>query len=271
MVNYKNGKTKYNYDYLGSLYFDWQNYSSINRPVIYIGGQMEHRFHIVEKLGLTFDTSRSFFDGSWAYEYPIFHCLKSDINSVNFAVSLNACIEKSGLTDVDIVTYSYGGLIGLSLTNYPAIHKVVAIHPPILGTPLANLNFLKSCIHQFNFNQKFIIRLISNMVDDEYGFQSENRDGIYSNNFSNVDLSKYYVIGSGINYDEEMNIIMKKTYEIIYMLTHKENDGVVIYSSFELKSLGVQCITEDVWQNHFDGAKLENIEKAYTMSLKKFR
>ena len=60
MVNYKNGKTKYNYDYLGSLYFDWQNYSSINRPVIYIGGQMEHRFHIVEKLGLTFDTSRFF-------------------------------------------------------------------------------------------------------------------------------------------------------------------------------------------------------------------
>lgn len=109
------------------------------------------------------------------------------------------------------------------------------------------------------------------MVDDEYGFQSENRDGIYSNNFSNVDLSKYYVIGSGINYDEEMNIIMKKTHEIIYMLTHKENDGVVINSSFELKSLGVQCITEDVWQNHFDGAKLENIEKAYTMSLKKFR
>lgn len=267
MVNYKNGRMRYKNDCLGSLYFDWKHYSSINRPVIYIGGQMEHRLHLLEKTGFTFDASRAFFDGNWSYEYPTSNYIKSSINSINFAASLSGCIEKAGLTDVDIVTYSYGGLIGLSLTNYPFVHKVIAVHPPILGSPLVDLKY---DMHKFGFDQKIIATLISNIVNKEYGFQLENKDGIYNNNFSNVNLSKYYVVGSGINYAEETNVLIRKTYEIIYFLTQKENDGIVLFSSNELKKLGIQCLVEDEWHNHFNGSKLENVGNAYVLSLKKF-
>lgn len=269
MVNYKNGRVRYRNDCLGSLYFDWKNYSSINRPVIYIGGQMEHRLHLLEKSGITFDSSRTFFDGNWSYEYSISINNKGSINSINFASSLSTCIEKAGLKDVDIVTYSYGGLIGLSLTNYPFVHKVIAIHPPILGTPLADLKCLKHNMQKFAFDQKIIATFISNIINSKYGFQRENKEGIYNNNFSNVDLSKYYVVGSGINYEEETNVLMKKIYEMIYLLTEKESDGIVLFSPKELQKLGIQYFVENEWRNHFNGSEIENIEKAYTMSLKK--
>ncbi len=45
MVDYKSGKTRYTPDNLGSLYLDESKLSDNERPVIYIGGQMEHRIH----------------------------------------------------------------------------------------------------------------------------------------------------------------------------------------------------------------------------------
>lgn len=55
MIDYRAGKEKYKPNVLGSLYVDSEKVKNGDRPIIYIGGQMEHRCHVLEQTGKTAD------------------------------------------------------------------------------------------------------------------------------------------------------------------------------------------------------------------------
>lgn len=271
MINYRKGKERYKVNELGSLYFDRENYDSSRRPVIYIGGQMEHRLHTLEQSGYTADEGHNMFDGSWFYDYSIFAKNKADFNSKNFGDNLLESLEEAGLDEVDLITESYGGMIGLYTTVSPRIHKVVAIHPPILGSPLANKDLLNQKYASLSREHRALSRIIDLLIDERYGFEQENSKGIYSTVFAleNIDLDKMVVVGSSINLETERNPLVRKTANLIQELAGKNSDGVVVFEPSELEKIGVKYYVEPESLNHFDAGSKENIEKAYVRVLKR--
>ena len=138
MIDYRKGKERFKPNVLGSLYVDRAKVQEGERPVIYIGGQMEHRCHVLEQTGKTGDPGHNMFSGSWFYDYPVFGYDKEAINAENFTANFLEARSMSGLDDIDLVTESFGGIIGAYASRDSRIHKVYAVHPPIKGTPLAN-------------------------------------------------------------------------------------------------------------------------------------
>lgn len=263
MLNYRDNKERIKVNEYGSLYVEHSKISDNVRPVIYIGGQMEHRCHVLEQTGYTFDHGHNMFSGSWFYDYSIFKKDKNQFNTKNFAENLLAALGKVGIGDVDLVTESYGGLIGAYASGSPLIHKVVAIHPPILGTPLADKKMIEYAIKYLELEQRIIARLVSVVVNNEYGFEKENSKGLYDSRIMDAtDLSKLVVVSSNIDYESEKNEVAKKLYKLILELTGKQSDGVVIFDKEELTKLGVSYVEEDDNLCHFDAGSKENIENA---------
>lgn len=190
MVDYKEGKKRYKPNKLGSLYINKDKIGE--RPIIYIGGQMEHRLHLLEQIGKTFDPGHNLFDGSWFYDYPIFKYDKSLINGKEFAKNLIESLKLANLLDVDLVTESYGGIIGAYATKSNIIHRVYAIHPPILGTLLANPKEFKKINSELIIKEKILLLLLRLIVNEKYGFEKDNFTGI---DLSEVDLNKLILIG----------------------------------------------------------------------------
>ncbi|HAB67428.1 MAG TPA: hypothetical protein DCE23_08685 [Firmicutes bacterium] len=270
MINYRKGKEKIKIDEYGSLYIDYDKINPNERPIIYIGGQMEHRCHILEQTGYTADPGHNMFDGSWFYDYSTLTKDKSNINVQNFTKNLLDALKQAHIGAVDLVTESYGGLIGAYASSSPLIHKVVAIHPPILGTPLANKKLIRYAIKQLEFEYKLLAHLINIILNDQYGFEQENKNGIYDSRIrDNTDLSKLIVVGSHIDYNTEKNELIKSLYKLILKLTNKQSDGVVIFEPSELQKLGITYIEEDTHLSHFDAGSKENIEKAKIKALKR--
>lgn len=103
MYNYRREKKRIKPNDLGSLYLS-NKIDQNKRPILYIGGQIEHRFHIIEQSGVTFDVGHSMFDGSWFYDYSIVKGDKKEINCLNFANNLVLALEEAKIGDVDLVT-----------------------------------------------------------------------------------------------------------------------------------------------------------------------
>ncbi len=120
MYNYRKGKKRYKPNEFGSLYI--KDIDPNERPVIYIGGQMEHRWHILEQTGLTFDPGHNMFNGNWFYDYPIWTSNKGEINGEGFKNNLLKALEEAKLSDVDLITHSYGGIVGALASKDPKIH-----------------------------------------------------------------------------------------------------------------------------------------------------
>ena len=269
MLNYRRGKGRYKVNELGSLYFDWTKYDQTKMPVIYIGGQMEHRLHILEQCGYSLDAGHNLFAGSWHYDYPIFNYDKSYVNAFNFADNLIKAIASAGLDEVVLITESHGGLIGAFATISPRIHKVIAIHPPILGTPLADKEMLKSNYFKFSLIHKGIYQIINLLINFNYGFEQDNKMGIYNPLlFKNVNLDKLIVVGSSVDITKENNYLVKELYDLIIKLTDKKSDGVVIFEPKELEKLGINYLVEDISLNHFKAGAKDNILNAYNRVLK---
>ncbi len=263
MVDYKSGKTRYTPDNLGSLYLDESKLSDNERPVIYIGGQMEHRIHRLENItSKCSDPNHNSFTGSWVFEYPLNSKNNKSINGIAFSRNFLKTLEMAKLGEVDIVTQSYGGTIGALASKSPLIHKVYAVHPPILGTPLAypqELNhYLKGV---FTPSEKAIIKIMCLMVDPSYGFQTDNYYGL---DIHDIDLNKLLVIGSSINPDNE-GFIVRNLYSIIKKVTGLNNDGVVTYDVDTFNRLGINYMTEEEPINHYQSRTKEHIEKVYSL------
>ena len=258
MVNYRKDRDRINVNALGSLYLD-KKLQGIYTPLIYIGGQMEHRLHTFEnRTGKTFDIGHKLFDGSFMYEYPT-NDTKSNINTLNFADSLVKCIEKSGLEKVDIITESYGGLIAAA-SKSALIEKVVTIHLPISGTPLASNDVILDNLDILEKRQRWIAKLVTRVVNDYYGFQKDNSLGINNPDIlRNIDFSKLTVVGSALDRENDKNKLACALYDIIYAITGEKSDGVVIYNEETLRKYGINYFTEIVPKNHFAAGSERNL------------
>lgn len=266
MINYRQGKTRYIPNELGSLYIDETKLNPNEQPIIYIGGQREHRFHIVEQTGLTGDPGHNMFTGSWFYDYPLFSQNKGDFNAENFANNLLTSLEDANLNDVVFVTESFGGTIASLATKSDRVDKVIAIHPSILGTPLANPKYLSVFDKQFNAKQKAILALLKVIVNRNYGFEQDNFKGV---DLTKVDMEKLLVVGSYIDRLEETNPIVLELDDMIQKVTSNRSDGIVVFEPNLFEQLGIPYMLEDENTNHFQAGSKEHIAKVYKKVMQK--
>ena len=260
MINYRQDKKRYKPNKLGSLYIDESKLNPNEQPVIYIGGQMEHRCHIAEQTGFTFDPGHNMFTGSWFYDYPLFSSEKGTFDVEGFTNNFLEGLKESGLKDVILITESYGGMIAAAATQSELVSKSIAIHPPILGTPLANPKYINSYKQLLTRYQRLILQALKVIINPDYGFEQDNFKGI---NLKKVDLNKLIVVGNYLDIDKEQNALLKETYEIIRTITTFRSDGVVIFEPSEFERLGINYLQETKNNNHFDAGTKENIEEAY--------
>lgn len=265
MLNYRQGKTKYKPNNLGSLYVDESKLNPNEQPIIYIGGQMEHRCHIAEQTGFTFDPGHNMFTGSWFYDYPIFSNNKENFNTENFTTNLLEGLKESGLKDIILITESYGGMIAAEATKSTLVSKAIAIHPPILGTPLANPKYIENYKQLLTRYQRILLQGLKLLINPDYGFEQDNFKGI---DLRKVDLNKLIVVGNYLDIPQEQNSLLKETYEIIRTITTYKSDGVVIFEPSEFERLGINYLLETKNNNHFDAGTKENIEEAYHRLIK---
>lgn len=264
MLNYKKGKTRYKPNNLGSLYIDEKNLTDNDQPIIYIGGQMEHRCHILEQTGYTADPGHNMFNGSWFYDYPITAKNKSLFNAENFANNLVQTLEEANLHDIILLTESFGGTIAALATQSDRVAKVIAIHPSITGTPLANPTFLATYKQDFDPKQKLILAGINFLINQNYGFEMDNFLGI---DLSKTNLDKILVVGSSINKGTEQNPLILQTNDMLEKVTGYKNDGIVLFDERQLANLGINYLVEPESLNHFAAGSKENIERVYQKTL----
>lgn len=257
MLDYREGKERYKPNILGSLYLDRSKICTFERPIIYIGGQMEHRCHTLEQTGKTFDEGHNMFTGSWFYDYPL-SLDKSYVRAENFAKNFLTSLSMANLKDVDLVTDSFGGLIGAYATKDPRINKVYAVHPPITGTPVANPSDLAKHRELFTKKEKLALLLIKRLIDHDYGFEHDNELGA---DLRQVDLNKLLVIGSTLDPWNDDNEIAKTIYDMILKVTGLESDGVVVYDEALFNFLGINYKPDAKPLNHFDAGSKENLEE----------
>ncbi len=258
MINYRKGKKRIKVDNLGSLYLDLDKIKEI-KTTIYIGGQMEHRCHLIEQSGFTNDPGHNMFCGSWFYDYPIFTGEKSAMNAHSFCNNFLKSLEEADLGNVTIVTESFGGLIGALATKSDRVDQVIAIHPPIIGTPLAEISAYKSKKNLLTNYQKLLTKIISLITNPRYGFEQDNLKGV---NLNEVDLNKLLVVGSYLDLEHEPLKFLLDIYDIILKYTGFRSDGVVIFEPSEFDRLGINYIQEEQHNNHFVAGSPENINNA---------
>lgn len=266
MINYRAGKIRYKINDLGSLYVDHSKISENEQPIIYIGGQMEHRCHLLEKSGYTSDINHNLYTGSWMYEYPVLSCDKSLITAKNFSENLLATLKEAKLSEVILLTHSHGGLIGAYASKSDLIKKVISVHPPILGTPLADPEYLEKYRYLLTKTQKLILSLLKLIVDSAYGFEQDNYNGI---DLSQVDLNKLLVVGNSLDVNSDRNKIMLETYRIIEKVSSLRSDGVVIFEPKEFEKKGINYYQTLENKNHFDSANPEYFKNILSRVLMK--
>lgn len=260
MENYRKGKERFIPNNLGSLYIK----EGINRenPTIYIGGQMEHRFHVIEQTGFTSDVGHNMFDGSWFYDYPLYGN-KAEYNTRNFAANLTECLDAAKLENVTLITESAGGLIGACASKSPRIQKVLAIHPPILGTPLADARILENDCLNFTPEEKILIAILKIIVNKNYGFERDNLNGVI---IDAADLDKLIVISSKLNAKNDKLALAVKFHDLILKTTGLESDGVVVYEPKELTRRGIKYLENEPELNHIDANSREYLTDVYKRS-----
>lgn len=264
MINYRNGKRRYKVNELGSLYVDEKKVSDNEQPIIYIGGQMEHRGHVIERSGYTSDKNHNLFTGSWMYEYPINTGNKQEINSQKFSENLLQSLKEAHLGNVILVTNSHGGIVGSYASKSDLVSKVICFHAPLVGTPLANLDIekCKILLKKYQYLLSKLIKIVANM---DYGFQLDNYRGI---NMNDVDLNKIIMVGNYIDINNERNKLMLATYEIIQTLTSYKSDGVVVFEPVLFEQLGINYLQVEDHINHFKSVNSEYIKNTLERVLK---
>lgn len=265
MINFRNGKIRYKVNELGSLYVDEKKLSDNVQPIIYIGGQMEHRGHIIEQSGYTSDKNHNLFTGSWMYEYSTVSSNKQEINSKNFSENLLQALKEAHLGNVILVTHSHGGLVGSYASKSELIDKVICFHSPLLGTPLANLD-IEKCKLLLQKYQYLLSKLIKLVTNAEYGFQTDNFHGI--TNLDEVDLNKILMIGNYIDINNENNKLILAAYEIIFSLTNYKSDGVVIFEPELFEHMGINYLQSEEHINHLKSSDSEYIKNTLSRVLK---
>lgn len=255
------------------LYYVGEKESKDKKPVIFINGQMEHRIQAFETA--TNITKSSCFQYSYThqydekihspyimvYDYPITTNAKGKYDTRLFAKSLINAISVNKLENVDIIGLSVGGMIGIRCSNHGRIDEVRAIHPPILSSPLANLDLLHDNYSNFNAKEKFLYGILKLIVNPKFGFQQENAQG-YLKDLKEYELDKIKIFASQICSSDKVDFLSKELAEFIYKITGKKSDGVVCHDKDLLNNLGFDVIEAQTPTSHF-GLNSEYVAKAY--------
>ena len=123
------------------------------------------------------------------------NCLELELNKINFTIYFENILplEEANLTDVALITESYGGLIAAEATKSDRIATAIAIHPPIIGTPLANPRYVAMYKKLLTNYQKLLLQGLKLLINPEYGFEIDNFKGA---DLTKVDLDKLIVVGN---------------------------------------------------------------------------
>lgn len=250
-------------DGIGRFYKVGEKDSLDKKTVIFINGQMDHRLQAIETA--TNATKSSCFQYSWyyqydssvhtpyiwVYDYPIYKGNKGSYNSKTFTQSLLNAINEYNLENIDIMGESVGAVIGMRASLSDRVDKVVAIHPPILSSPLANPYILydKTLFKRINWQQKAILLALRFIVDSEFGFQKENAFG-YTDIEANCNLEKVKVTGSSIYGSSKINSLEKALSDFIYQISSSPNDGVIIWNAEELRKRGFKVVEDEKPVSH---------------------
>ena len=245
MVRCNKNIKRYKPNSLGSLYVNEAIDTKDGRPIIYIGGQVEHRAHVIENkvINNKFD---DFFVAKWVYEYPIGRNIQ-DSNARNFAKNLLAALKEAKLYDVDIISHSFGGMIASYASTDPCIHRVYAVHPPILGTPLANPGVFEEYRKKMSLYQNTLYQIMKRLINTGYGFEQDSFNGV---DFSEVDLNKLLVIGGYIDTEFEKSKFYLALSEMITLYNMQKNDGIVTFDEEIFKKIGINYLKQDGCINH---------------------
>ena len=146
------------------------------------------------------------------------------------------------------------------------VHQVIAIHPPCLGTPLANPSDFDKIDKLLTSYEKLLLKIVKKIVNRDYGFNDDNYRGL---DFSKIDFNKVLILSSSIDRLREKNKLVISFYDMIYKLTGKESDGVVIFDEDMLNRIGVNYEKDDVGTSHLDAGSREYLERVITRKLVK--
>lgn len=260
-LNWKNMKLVRS-DNIGRFYCVAPKDIEGKKPIVFINGQMEHHLQAMETF--TGATKNSCYQYSWyymydpdihvpyiwVYDYPIYQGDKKLYDTSLFAKSLMEGLKEANLEDVDIMGQSVGGVIGMRAAISPRVEKTVAIHPPILSSPLANLELLREKKKYYTLKQKMILKFLGMIVDPAFGFQQENIKGYQDLDAKEIH-EKSTIVGSSITGLEKKDLAQILS-DMIMKATGKESDGVVLWCKEQLQKMGFQVLEDPVPTSHFE-------------------
>lgn len=142
--------------------------------------------------------------------------------------------------------------------------KVVAIHPPIIGTSLINQNYIKAYKQVVTKYQNLILNALKVFINPNYIFKQDDFDGI---DLRKIKLNKLLSISNYLDINQEQKELFKETYNMIKMITDFKHDGAVVFEIGELESFQKNSLQEEQHNNQHKDSK-ENSQKIYNKVMK---
>ncbi len=177
-------------------------------------------------------------------------------NVIEFAYSLIRLLELLNSNQNIIMGQSYGGVIGCVASPSDLIKGVYAANPPIMGSPLSNLDLLKKNIK--NPADLFLYIICSIILEPGKGFTIDDYLGV------DIPINdKIHIFGGAIN-DLIPNNIMEHIMHLgakkIKQLSGKNGDGMTIFVEDYLKQLGLDVIVmENAYHHNLKNAHYKKI------------
>lgn len=231
----------------GDLYSCYSVGEEANKPIIFIRDQITNRFHPAGfPYGLNFkllsnDVSNNYYDECsqkpyvWVYKYLNKLSDREAHNVCNNSRSLMIALEESKIKDADIVGEGLGGVIGILSSYSSRVDRIVALHPPILSSPLGNIDLLKRKAN--TYQRKLVLMALKRIIDDTYGYSYDSLKG-FRDLSSKGHLKKVKVVGSSIVGNPSISNLDKILSDYIYDCTGVGNDGVVLWDANRLSEMG---------------------------------
>lgn len=240
-------------DSVGRFYLVGEATKTDRKPIIFINDQLEHRLQAFETATNITKNSCFRYRGTyeyddkvhtpyiWVYDYPIHDGHKGIYSTELFTTSLCEAIKNSQLDNVDIMGIGVGGIIGIQASSSTLVDRVVAIHPPILSSPLANNELF--IWKYLNWKHRMTAVALNLIIDSEFAFQLENGTGFKSLEHE-ADLDKVKVVGSSIYGLSKLSGIEKELSELVYLFSGLPNDGIVCFEPERLMRRGFDVIVD---------------------------
>jgi len=235
------------------------------RPLFHMNGQMEHHIQAIETATKATEGSCYQYSMYWnmypeftqyiaVFDYKIFRNDKQNINTTNFSLSVMRAIEELALEDVVFTGQSVGAMVGMRSAISDRVSQVIAIHPPILSSPLVNAELLKEKKDLLSKKQNLIRLFLANkfFFNPAFGFQQENKNG-YVGLDDNKIHDKSLIVGSAIDQTHKDKFAAGLS-ALIYNTTGLQSDGVVVWEPKKLIENGFSIAEDESPMSHFQMA-----------------